>query len=107
MAFTLRMREVLARLIPVLGGIKKDPIRWVFAAALGRFAEAYLHFIANAEDDKKSQVSSQSFAQEMSAAFDVIHTNWIGSSEAKVLSLSAALPSPFMMTLFLGAICCR
>ena len=82
--FTLRLREVLSRVIPVLGSVQAPPMQWVFAAALGRFAESVLHFQSNASDDQKLQVPEDAFQNDMSSAFDVILTNWLGSKESKV-----------------------
>ncbi len=52
--------------------------------ALGRFAEAYTSFAANADESKKAQVLPQTFAQDMCTAFDVILLHWLTYKDAKV-----------------------
>jgi len=52
--------------------------------ALGRFAEALMHFQSDARDEQKLVVQLDMFQNDMSAAFDVIFTNWLNSKEAKV-----------------------
>jgi maestro heat-like repeat-containing protein family member 1 len=83
-AFTLRMQEVLQRMIPVIGGVQKDHLKWVFAAALGRFAEAVQFFHSNATDEQKLQIVAGSFESDFGSAFDVVFTKWLLSKAAKV-----------------------
>ena len=66
--FTLRMGDVLSRVIPVLGNVKKSPMKWVFATALGRFAEAIKHFKSNATEEQKS-ACNKDFCKLLSPSF--------------------------------------
>lgn len=83
-AFTLRMGSVLSRVIPVLGNVKKSPVKWVFSTALGRFAEAITHFQSNATEEQKNRVDTAHFCTDMLSAWDVIFTKWITAKEPKV-----------------------
>ena len=49
-AFTLRLSDTLTRTTPSLAMIKKPPLRWVFATALGHYADALHHFTVNAAE---------------------------------------------------------
>lgn len=82
--FTRRMGEVLGRTIPVLGSVKKSPMKWVFATALGRFAEAIMHFNNNADAQEKEEVDTTKFYTEIASAWDVIFTKWLIDKESKV-----------------------
>lgn len=42
-----RLKEILARVLPVLGGLKHANLLWVFAAGIGHFCEAILAYCAN------------------------------------------------------------
>ena len=47
-AFVGRLSEVMVRTTPSLAMVKKPPMRWVMATALGHYAEALQHYKANA-----------------------------------------------------------
>jgi hypothetical protein len=81
---TLRLRDVLNRFIPVLGLVKKAPMQWVFASALGRFAEAVALFQTDASEEMRAQVAPAQFEADMASAFDVVFSKWLLSPEAKV-----------------------
>jgi hypothetical protein len=83
-AFIMRMGSVLSRVIPVLGNVKKSPMKWVFSTALGRFAEAITHFKSNANAEQKGKIEVGHFAADMVSAWDVIFTKWIIAKESKV-----------------------
>jgi hypothetical protein len=54
------------------------------SAALGRFAEALMHFASNADEESKTKVTMSSFEADMNTAFDIMFTSWLQSKEAKV-----------------------
>jgi len=76
------LKEVLARVLPVLGAIKHDNIRWVFASGMARFAEAILNYVANNPDDQTYTIGT--FASEMFPPYEVMFSNWTKSSEKTV-----------------------
>ncbi len=82
--FTLRLREIINRIIPVLGLVKKPPMKWVFSTALGRIAEAINFFEINADAASKSQVQPAMFESDMTSAWDVIFSKWLEGAENKV-----------------------
>jgi len=47
----INLRDILSRIIPVLGLVKNSPMKWIFASALGRFAEGINFFLGNATED--------------------------------------------------------
>ena len=71
-----KVKDVLARVLPVLGSIKAANIKWVFATALGNFCEAMLHYVANIEADPSSagtapRLSLADFASEIFPCYEV------------------------------------
>jgi hypothetical protein len=82
--FTLRLKDILSRLTPVLALCKKPGYQWVFACAFGRFCEALQHFTANATEQHTVTLSVSSFELDMLSAFDVLFSQWLNSTENKV-----------------------
>jgi hypothetical protein len=78
------LKEVLARVIPVLGSIKHDNIRWVFASGMARFAEAILQYHHNLANVSDKSFSIDSFSSEMFPPYEVMFANWTKSTERKV-----------------------
>ena len=76
----------MARVTPVIGNIKKSPMKWVFATAYGRFSESMGHYTASAtEAGTQPEITSASFEVHMSSAFDVLFNSWLPEEkEAKV-----------------------
>jgi len=85
-AFVSKLKEVMARMTPVIGSIKKSPMKWVFATAYGRFSESMGHYLAShAEAGTEATVTSASFEIHMASAFDVLFGSWLPTAEdAKV-----------------------
>ena len=84
--FVQKLKEVMARMTPVIGNIKKSPMKWVFATAYGRFSESMGHYQANAlESGTPQTIQSASFEIHMASAFDVMFNSWMpDEKEAKV-----------------------
>jgi len=76
------LKDVLARVLPVLGAIRQDNIRWVFASGMARFSEAILNYVANNPNDKA--ITIDTFASEMFPPYEVMFSNWTKSSEKSV-----------------------
>eukprot|EP01116_Phalansterium_solitarium_P016259 TRINITY_DN3745_c0_g1_i3.p1 TRINITY_DN3745_c0_g1~~TRINITY_DN3745_c0_g1_i3.p1 ORF type:complete len:1692 (-),score=828.04 TRINITY_DN3745_c0_g1_i3:272-5347(-) len=95
LAVVPRLKEVLARVLPVLGLVRADPMRAAFAQGLGQFAEAITHYVANigtaaaaAETSAAASASggltTASFASDVYPAYEILVSNWLQSKEAKV-----------------------
>jgi maestro heat-like repeat-containing protein family member 1 len=78
------LKEVLARVIPVLGSIKHDNMKWVFASGMARFAEAILLYMQNFEVAPDKSITLETFSSEMYPPYEVMFSNWTKSSEKKV-----------------------
>lgn len=78
------LKDVLARVIPVLGSIKHDNMRWVFASAMARFAEAILLYVQNFAVAPDKSISLETFSSEMYPPYEVMFSAWAKSSEKKV-----------------------
>lgn len=80
-----RIKEVVARITPVLGSVKLDNLRWAFAATLGRFCESIVHFVANDPNKGTNDaISLSSFSSDFLPAFEIMFSNWLTSKESKV-----------------------
>jgi len=76
--FVAKLKEVMARMTPVIGGIKKSPMKWVFATAYGRCSESMGHYQASkAEAGEEPTITPASFEIHMAAAFDVLFNSWL------------------------------
>lgn len=64
-----RLREVFSRVLPVLASIKHDNMRWVFAAAMGHFCEAVVHYVANIDQGIDKSVTVTSYLTLISAYY--------------------------------------
>ena len=93
--FSLRLSDVLSRTTPCLGVVKKGPMRWVFATALGHYADALQHWSANAGEAEAGTVDRKSFELEFLSGFDILFNRWLPDSpEVKVrLTIVEALGS--------------
>jgi hypothetical protein len=97
------LKNVLARVLPVLSIIKHDNMRWAFAFCMGQFCEAMVTYFANLDQatDRSSVTSLTAFSAEVFTAFEFMFNNWLSSSESKVrlatvqaLGSMAAVMSP-------------
>eukprot|EP01094_Clydonella_sp_ATCC50884_P016628 TRINITY_DN2764_c0_g1_i4.p1 TRINITY_DN2764_c0_g1~~TRINITY_DN2764_c0_g1_i4.p1 ORF type:complete len:993 (-),score=383.24 TRINITY_DN2764_c0_g1_i4:263-3241(-) len=78
------LKEVMARTLPILGNVKKDNLRWVFAAAFGHWCDAVLAYLANLDKAVDKSVSLETFSSEVYPAYEMFFNNWISSRESKV-----------------------
>ena len=96
-AFTLRLSDILTRTTPSLAMIKKPPLRWVFATALGHYADALHHFTLNTATEETTEGSTagaspatssihpKGFEMEFLSSFDILFNRWLSDSpEVKV-----------------------
>jgi hypothetical protein len=86
----INLRDILSRIIPVLGLVKNSPMKWIFASALGRFAEGINFFLGNATEDQRTQVDLSSFESDMASAWDVLFSKWLeGEPKVKFVVLES------------------
>jgi hypothetical protein len=79
-----RLGELMNKVVPVLGNVRQENFRHVFAYALGKFCEALLHYQAESKLDRSLEPLRPDMLQgEMNACFDVLFTQWTQSREAK------------------------
>ncbi|CAL1293706.1 unnamed protein product [Larinioides sclopetarius] len=80
------LKSVLGTMLPLLGMVKSENMKWTFAHALAKFCEAILEYIANADKSPDPTVTKEAFVSEISSAYDILFHNWLPSREAKVRS---------------------
>ncbi|XP_071092263.1 maestro heat-like repeat-containing protein family member 1 [Haliotis cracherodii] len=83
-AMVPHLTAVLGTMLPMLGMIKFDNMRWVFTSALSKFSEAILEYIANLDKAPDSSITKQKFSGEIFSAYDIIFNIWLQSKEAKL-----------------------
>lgn len=70
----------------------RTPYRPV-AAALQRFSESTLEYVANLDQAPDPTVRKDTFASDISSAYDTLFHHWLQSREAKVCLTLLANPS--------------
>ncbi|EDQ91217.1 uncharacterized protein MONBRDRAFT_31461 [Monosiga brevicollis MX1] len=78
------LSELIGRSLPMLGMIKHDNMRWVFAFAFAKFAEAILNYLANMDRATDKSITIDRFSESMFSAFEVFFKVWLNSREAKL-----------------------
>lgn len=82
---------------PGTSGVKPEATLhwWLFTAALQRFSESTLEYLANLDQAPDPTVRKDAFASDISSAYDTLFHHWLQSREAKVCpSLLATLSHP-------------
>ncbi|GAM28545.1 hypothetical protein SAMD00019534_117210, partial [Acytostelium subglobosum LB1] len=79
-----RIREVLSRVLPILGSIKHDNIKWVFASALGQFADAIVVYVSNIDSGSDKSLNLYSFSSEFYPALELMYGKWLSNNQDKV-----------------------
>jgi hypothetical protein len=75
---------ILGRLLPMLGMIKLENMKWVFTFAISRFCEAVVSYVANLDRAPDKTITASKFSVQMYSAFEVIFNVWLLSREAKL-----------------------
>jgi len=76
----------------MLGMVKQDNLKWVFAHCIGCFSEAILDYCANIENAPYPDISKDRFYGEIFSAYEVMFNVWLQSKEAKIrLAIVGAL----------------
>ncbi|XP_067055526.1 maestro heat-like repeat-containing protein family member 1 [Acropora muricata] len=78
------LKDILGRMLPIMGMAKQDNLRWVIANCIARFCESIIEYVANAENAPYPDITFERFHGEISACYDVLFSVWIRSGEAKV-----------------------
>ena len=98
------VKSIVSSSLPMLGMCKQDNMRWVFSfckvfvhttsfsccynifsvAALAKFCEAIIYYIANIDKAPDPSVTKAAFATEFDAAFEILFNVWISTKEPKV-----------------------
>lgn len=79
-----RLKEVLARVLPVLASVKQENMKWVFATGMGHFCDAVLYYVANIEKAPNKNLTVYSFSSDVFPAYEIMFNNWLISKEPKV-----------------------
>ncbi|CAG9121569.1 unnamed protein product [Plutella xylostella] len=78
------VKDILAKLLPLLTLVRVDGTKQAFAFAFGHFAVAVSEQIGdNVENDNITSIKDN-FVVEFSLIFDVLYNQWLHSSEARV-----------------------
>lgn len=78
------LKDILGRMLPMMGMAKQDNLRWVIANCLARFCESIIDYVANAENAPYPDISVDRFYGEISSAYDILFTVWIKANEPKI-----------------------
>jgi len=78
------LKGTLGMIVPVLGGVKHDNMKWVFAFALAKFSECILEYLVNIEDAPDTNVKKEVYATEITIAYEILVSSWLQSKEAKI-----------------------
>lgn len=78
------LTSVLSTMLPMLGMAKHDSMRVVFCCALQRFSESTLEYLANLDQAPDPTVRKDTFASDISSAYDTLFHHWLQSREAKL-----------------------
>ncbi|XP_041376876.1 maestro heat-like repeat-containing protein family member 1 [Gigantopelta aegis] len=78
------LTAILGTMLPMLGMVKYDNMRWVFSTALAKFSEAILEYAANLDKAPDPTITKNRFSSEIYAAYDVLFNIWLQSKEAKL-----------------------
>lgn len=68
----------------MLGMIKHDNMRWVFAVTLARFSDSILNYMANIDRASDKSITVARFSQSMYSAFEVLFNVWLNAKEVKL-----------------------
>lgn len=76
-----RLKDILARLLPILSSVKTEDIKFVIVFALTQWCEAILCYLANLDQASDKTISIQSFSSEMFPAYEILFNNWLLNSK--------------------------
>eukprot|EP01105_Mastigella_eilhardi_P020591 TRINITY_DN4914_c0_g1_i1.p1 TRINITY_DN4914_c0_g1~~TRINITY_DN4914_c0_g1_i1.p1 ORF type:complete len:1654 (-),score=536.16 TRINITY_DN4914_c0_g1_i1:72-5033(-) len=94
-----RLKEVLARMIPILGNIKHDNMKWVMATAMYQFCEGVQTYVANIDKGCDKTLEMTTYSSEIFPAYEIMFAKWSVSSERK-LRIATIRAIGFMTSIF-------
>ena len=80
----VKREAVLGRMLPMMGAVKQDNMKWAFATCVGRVCEAVLNYTGDREEAGKRGISRSDFSGEVYSAYDILFNVWINSKESKL-----------------------
>lgn len=75
------LKDIMSRTLPLLGLLKHDNMKWVFAAALGRWSEAVVRVSL---DYPEEEVDPREYSASVRAALQHGITDWLPSKQQKI-----------------------
>ncbi|KAJ8930968.1 hypothetical protein NQ314_016182 [Rhamnusium bicolor] len=79
------LKTIFNIILPLLGGLKSDPLKQAFSYALGSFCDALTEYVSNTDQVPDSTIAIENFYVEIGMAYDVLFTSWLHSRETKVI----------------------
>ncbi|EFA03008.2 maestro heat-like repeat-containing protein family member 1 [Tribolium castaneum] len=92
------LKNILAIMLPLLGGVKFDPLKQAFSYALGSFCEALVEYTSNIDQVPDNTITIENFQVEIGMAYDILFSSWLQTREPKVAaSVLNALSAIFLV----------
>ena len=80
----VKREAVLGRMLPMMGAVKQDNMKWAFASSVGRICEAVLNYTGDKGEAARQGISISDFSGEVYSAYDILFNVWINSKESKL-----------------------
>mmetsp|Transcript_2945 Transcript_2945/g.4295 ORF Transcript_2945/g.4295 Transcript_2945/m.4295 type:complete len:1686 (-) Transcript_2945:16-5073(-) len=87
--FIPHLKESITRTLPLLGMLKHDNYKWVFSAALGRWAESVVRCTEESEKISVNNVTVTDYSQTMHSALNHNMQDWLLNKQVKIRLVSA------------------
>ena len=71
------LKAVLTTMLANMKTTKKDHLRYAYANAFSRFAEAILDYLANIDNTPDPSITKEHFVEEFDALHDILFTAWL------------------------------
>lgn len=82
------LKDIFSRILPMLGLVKSENIRWALATCFGAFSEAILEYCANIENAPYPDISRDRFSGEIFTAFEIMFSVWLAASKEPKVRLA-------------------
>lgn len=80
----IKQESVFTRMLPMMGAVKQDNIKWAFATCIARLCEAIVNFTGDKEEAAKAGVFVSDFEGEVFSTYEILFNLWINTKEAKL-----------------------
>ncbi|XP_068084667.1 maestro heat-like repeat-containing protein family member 1 [Anabrus simplex] len=80
------VKATLGTMLPMIGMLRNDAMKQVFAFTLGKFSDAVLEYLANIDQAPDPTVHKNAYSSEISIAYDVLVSSWLHIRDPKVCS---------------------